>query len=225
MDMDSTLERLQNGDEQAWDGEFPRLWEIAFAAARLRGISYEDAEDVAIETIKRLSHRIAGAKSMDDVDKLLWSISRNCAIDLIRRNQADKRPHTISDEQIGPEGDVIKLFELIPSGGPPEISVPAKSDGGINIHEMMSHLPDQSHAADQEKLRKIISEAIAPLPEPDRSIWWDHFWEDSIYEELGTKYGKTPGAVRTLYCRTNAKIVLIITKSKDLMKRLGDFLR
>jgi len=225
MNTTSILEKLKAGDDQAWEDEFPQLWEVAFAAARLRGISYEDCEDVAIEAIKGLSHRIASAKSMEAVGKLLWSISQNCAINLIRRNRAKKRPQTVSVEQIGPRGEVTSLLEMIPDGKPPEISVPSTSRGETNIPELMSYLPGPKCESDREELHKMLSKAIEPLAEPGRSIWMDHIWEGLSSKELSKKYGKTPGTIRVLFFRANAKFTLILSKSLDLMKRLSEFLR
>lgn len=224
MDEFSILKKLQDGDKQAWGEEFPRLWKIAFAAARLRGLpNEEDIEDAAITAIQKVIERIAGIKSIDGIDKLLWSISKKRAIDLIRKKDAVKRGGKGNrPEQIGPENDGTIL---IPDGKPLEIEAPAMACGKTNALELISHLPDCLCNLDLKELREILKEITDLLPEPGRSIWQDYHWHDLSYEELGKKYGKTSGAIRTLVFRTQAKLRVIIFKSPDFVKHLREFLR
>jgi len=90
---------------------------------------------------------------------------------------------------------------------------------------LISLVPTQSHASELEDLHKLLLEIMVPIPEPGRSIWLDHIWEDLPHQELGKKHGKTQEAIRTSFCRTNARVIMILSKSPKLMKRLRDFLR
>jgi len=229
MDESSILKKLQEGDEQAWSDEYLRLREIAFAAAGFLGLSYEDIEEVASTALQQAADISPRIKSLEELDKVVSSISRRRAIDLIRKNGADKRPKTISGEQIGPDGEKTDLLDLIPDGMPLEITVPFTSEKQqrkkINTPELLSHLSDRPTEAELEKFRQLLNEVMDPLGEPGRSIWQEHYWQDLSYEELGKKHRKTPGAIRTLVCRTQAKLCKIIFESPKLVKRLREFLR
>jgi DNA-directed RNA polymerase specialized sigma24 family protein len=230
--MDETLLRkLKEGDEEAWSNEFQRTWTIAFSGARLQRLSAEDAEDVAIAAIQELMRCIASTETIETIETIaqlddrLKTISRRRAIDLIRKRTAVKRPKTISDEQIGPEDEEINLFERIPAGTPSEITALTTSRGEINTIELISHLPDRLCKLDLIELRKILMEVVDQLPEPGRSIWQDRTWQDLSYMDLRKKHGRSLGAIRTLVCRTQAKLCLIIFRSPDYVKRLREFLR
>lgn len=221
----SILTRLRDGNEQAWADLFPRLWEVAFTAAALHGLLHEDIEDAACAAINQLPSCIQNLERFDDIYKLLASVSRKRAIDLIRKKLAEKRPQTISPEQIGFGGDAANLFDLIPSGTPSEISVPSTTQGKINSDELIPHLPDRLSEVELEEFRELLDEVLNQVKEPGRSIWRDHSWQGLSYEELGKKYQKTPTAIKTSFCRTSAKLFKIIFKSPEIVKRLKEFLR
>jgi RNA polymerase sigma factor (sigma-70 family) len=192
------LEALQSGDELAWQKALPRLWDIAYPAARRKGLSDQDAEDVVIGALEALVNDVKKLNSIDGLCRWLSSTTGNIAINLIRRNSAQKRPQTVSIDQAGPDGGPIDI---------PQFS------------------PDCLAELDLEELGQTLSEMLDQVSEPARSIVKDRMWQDWSYEELSKKYGMAEGAIRTLVCRTIANMSKKITESPSLLKRLREFLR
>jgi RNA polymerase sigma factor (sigma-70 family) len=192
------LEALRSLDEMAWQKACPRLWEIAFPTARRHGLTDQDAEDVVITVLKELVNYVGNLRSIEDLRGWISSTTRKRAIDLIRRNSAQKRPQTVSIDQAGPDGLPIDI---------PEFS------------------PDCLAEPDLEELGCTLSEILDQVLEPARSILKDRMWLNCSYQELSKKYSMSEGSIRTLVCRTVTKLSEMISKSPSLLKRLSEFLR
>src|SRR5271170_8325039 len=87
------LAALKNGDEEAWDEAFRRLYPAAFAAARhpLAALTPSEAEDIAIEALTLLLPKVEQVAEFDELRPLVITIASRKAISEKRRQLADKR--------------------------------------------------------------------------------------------------------------------------------------
>ena len=104
---DSWIERVKAGDEEAarqlWDRYFPQLVQLARRRLVQNPLRVESGEDVALSAMKSFCKAAAQGRFPqlhDDVGlwRLLCSITRQKAIDAVRRSQAAKRQAVVLDE-------------------------------------------------------------------------------------------------------------------------------
>ncbi len=104
------LQRILEGDLGVWDEAYPWFYPTAYAVARNKLINPPadypaDVEDVAIESITRLVHRVPKLSpppaKVGELMALLARITDNKASDFLKKKRAQKRP----DEESFPEDE------------------------------------------------------------------------------------------------------------------------
>ncbi len=87
------LAALRDGDEEAWEEAFRRLYPSAFAAARhpLASLTPSESEDVAIEALTLLLPKVKQVAEFDELRLLVITIASRKAISEKRRQLADQR--------------------------------------------------------------------------------------------------------------------------------------
>ena len=99
----TSLQQLRANEQKAWEAIYPDLWRISLAAIRAAtGPSLSDIENVAAEVIVKTiipgvltpnSDSFNQMATLDDLFKMTAAISRNRAIDALRRSI--RRPETL----------------------------------------------------------------------------------------------------------------------------------
>jgi len=87
------LQKLQQGDAEAWDQAFRWLWPTAFAVAQLKLGPFlpADVEDVAIESLEELVEKVKEICQIEELKPLTASIAHHRAISRLREQFAKKR--------------------------------------------------------------------------------------------------------------------------------------
>jgi DNA-directed RNA polymerase specialized sigma24 family protein len=113
------MSKLGDGDEAEWRKAFPILFNVAFATLRWKlGLSFDDAEDVAQESVAEIinSKFKFKDKTFKDLKRFTGVVAYNKGVDFLRFVNSEKRGSggVLSlNEKIGEKG--ITRLELVAS--------------------------------------------------------------------------------------------------------------
>lgn len=194
---------LKNFESRAWESIFRWLWPVAFSAARHRvgGMSDEDAEDVACETLQELVGFIDRVKATEDLRPLAARIAFCRAVSFVRQRDAAKRG----------QGRTVSLEE--------------RQDASHGIFEPVAAQFERLSERDFQELRDLLDEALGAVEPRIGELIRAHFREGQTYQEMAHRFGMPPGTVAVYMARGLEAIRKAVGRSPKLMKELGAFLR
>jgi RNA polymerase sigma factor (sigma-70 family) len=197
------LTALQNGDEEAWDEAFRRLYPAAFAAARhpLASLTPSEAEDIAIEALTLLLPKVKSVAEFDELRLLVITIASRKAISEKRRQLADKR------------------------GGGDLTSLDAMQDDETIRFEPAEQLLTHLTATDLRELAQLLETALAGLEPRQADLLRDFLMHHLPYKELSEKYRMPIGSVGVSLARGLDKIRGHLQAMPKLWKELAAYLR
>lgn len=138
----------------------------------------EDAEDVAQEVFIQVYRSIHQFKGESKLSTWLYRIATTRSLDLLRSRKSKKR-----------FGMLTRLFG---EEGEPNVEVPDFHHPGI--------------ALDQKENAARLFQAIAQLPENQKTAFTLHKMEDLSYQEVADIMGNTVGAVESLMHRARQNL-------------------
>jgi DNA-directed RNA polymerase specialized sigma24 family protein len=197
------LAALRQGDDEAWDEAFRRLYPSAFAGAKhpLAALTPAEAEDVAIEALTLLLPKVKQIASFDELRPLVITIASRKAISERRRQLADKRGG----------GDVTSLDAL-------------QDDENIRF-EPAEQLAGRLTTPDLRELSTLLDAALAALEPRHAELLKDFLIYHSSYKELSAKYQMPMGSVGVCLARSLEKIRTHLKTTPKLWKELNAYLR
>ena len=98
LDLDTLIDRCSNGDDLAWEALVRRYQGRVFAVALHYMRNHEDASDVAQEAFIKLYRSLDTLREGEAFLPWLLRLTRNCAIDRIRRLKVRKPEHSVPIE-------------------------------------------------------------------------------------------------------------------------------
>jgi len=114
-----TLDQLRAGDQQAWEKAHQSLYSLAFNVLFNLGypLAVEDLQEIVQDSIiKLIEHYVERSKDVSELNKLVITIAKNKANDLLARQQATKRGSGKVESIEGqPEGTEYKSNESNPA--------------------------------------------------------------------------------------------------------------
>jgi RNA polymerase sigma factor (sigma-70 family) len=197
------LGALQQGDQEAWDEAFRRLYPAAFAAARhpLASLTPAEAEDVAIEALTLLLPKVKEVDEFDELRLLVITIASRKAISEKRRQLADKR------------------------GGGDLTSLDAMQDDETIRFEPAEQVPGRLNPTDLRDLSRLLDAALSGLEPRHADLLRDFLVHHLSYKELSEKYKMPVGSVGVNLARSLEKIRAQLKAAPKLWKELVSFLR
>jgi RNA polymerase sigma factor (sigma-70 family) len=197
------LTALRQGDDDAWEEAFRRLYPSAYAGARhpLAALTPSEAEDIAIEALTLLLPKVDKIESFDELRPLVVTIASRKAISEKRRQLADKRGG----------GDVTSLDAL-------------QDDETIRF-EPAEQLAGRLTAPDLRDLSRLLDTALAALEPRQADLLKDFLIHHSSYKELAEKYRMPMGSIGVNLARSLDKIRTHLQATPKLWKELNAYLR
>jgi RNA polymerase sigma factor (sigma-70 family) len=197
------LNKLQHGDEEAWDEAFRRLYPAAFAAARhpLAALTPSEAEDIAIEALTLLLPKVKQVAGFDELRLLVITIASRKAISEKRRQLADKR------------------------GGGDLTSLDAMQDDEMLRFEPAEQLLTHLTGTDLRELSQLLDTALSGLEPRQADLLRDFLMHHFPYRELAEKYRMPVGSIGVSLARGLDKIRAQLQTMPKLWKELAAYLR
>jgi RNA polymerase sigma factor (sigma-70 family) len=197
------LAALCQGEDDAWDEAFRRLYPSAFAAARhpLAALTPTEAEDVAVEALTLLLPKVKEVDAFDELRLLVITIASRKAISEKRRQLADKRGG----------GDLTSLDAL-------------RDDENIRF-EPAEQLASRLTGTDLRDLARLLDEALAALEPRQAELVRDFLIHHLPYKDLAKKYKMPIGSVGVSLARSLEKIRSRLQAMPNLWKELAAYLR
>ena len=187
------LDHLKAGDDRAWNAAFKCFYNLAFNVleAVFHSLPEADLQDVVQEAIVSLINKyVQDAESVDDLKKLVVTIAKNEARDLIRHRKTQK----------GGQGKVDSLEELA-------------SEKGFDI-------PDETIPPDEltQKVERalLIQEAVKQIPPKYGDVLTDHYFLGLSHKEIADKRGLKIGSVG-VYLTRGKELLAPIFKNMSLL--------
>jgi RNA polymerase sigma factor (sigma-70 family) len=194
------LADLKAGDEAAWEKAWAALWSCARVAASKWGLTEQDIEDVAAESIEKLLPKIQRVSSVKGLKALLAVIASQGALSLRRKQHAQKRG----------AGQTVSLEALLEEFG--EMFEPAAPAGSLSDVEL-------------DELRKLLEELLLALDELPCCLLIDRVCHDLSHRELSEKYGIPIGTVGSHLTRGLDALRKPLMKLDDKVQELRHYLR
>ncbi len=196
------LQKLQQGDADAWDQAFRWLWPTAFAVAQLKLQPFlpGDVEDVAIESLEELVEKVKEIIQVEELKPLTASIAHHRAISRLREHFAKKRGGGQA-ESLEARRDT-NTSDCDPAGG----------DSPLN-------------KLGQAELAELLGRFQNELKPEQRLIISDFFMQGLSYEQIATKHGIAIGSVGVYLKRGLEGIRRCGERHPKLLKELEAFLR
>lgn len=197
------LAALRDGDEEAWEEAFRRLYPSAFAAARhpLASLTPSESEDVAIEALTLLLPKVKQIAAFDELRLLVITIASRKAISEKRRQLADKRGG----------GDLTSLDAL-------------QDDENIRF-EPAEQLAGHLNPRDLRELSRLLDTALSSLEPRNADLLRDFLVHHVPYKELAEKYKMPVGSIGVNLARSLNKIRAQLQTMPKLWKELAAYLR
>ncbi len=166
------FQALQQGDAAAWDLAFSWLWPAAFGAAQITLQSHLPAEmeDVAIEALEELVHKVRGLKSVEELKPLAASIAHHRAVSRLRQHFAAKRGSGKTESLNAEQQEATSAPVWMATDSP---------------------LASLEHKELAEALRRLLAE----LKPPQGEILADFFLHGLTYQEIAKKHQVAGGSV------------------------------
>jgi len=197
------LAALRQGDDDAWEEAFRRLYPSAFAAARhpLASLTPSEAEDIAIEALTLLLPKVGKVAEFDELRLLVITIASRKAISEKRRQLADKR------------------------GGGTVTSLDALQDDEAIRFEPAEQLAGRLSGAELRELSGLLEAALAGLELRNAGMLRDFLVHHLPYKELAEKFQMPIGSVGVNLARSLEKVRAHLQTAPKLWKELNAFLR
>ena len=181
------LAKLKTGDEFAWKKVFKELFPLAVRIAHRIILSWDDAEDIALDAMSDLASpgRIEEA-DIDNLERLrgyLGGIVRNKAKDFVRKKMTIRRG----------EGNVWSFTDVENADeGDQQMDAPSSEDLHLNVekHETLS------------QIRKLLE----GVPEKERVLVEGFYLQGYTYKELSETHGIPVGNIGVYLSRALVKI-------------------
>lgn len=174
------LERAQHGDMDAFAALFEPMRPRVFGVARAL-VGASDAEDVVMDTFLKAWQALPGLRRRASLVTWVYRITRNCALDHIRKRQ---RRHEVSLSS-GDDGDAAR-------------DVP--DDAQPLAHARL----------EAEEIRETLSDAMARLPDTHRVALELRYREGLSYAELAAAQGISIGTVMSRLFNAKRKMRAIL---------------
>lgn len=181
------IQRLRNGDEQAFKFVVETYQDMVFNTALGIVQNAEDAEDVAQEVFIKVYRSIHSFKGESKLSTWIYRITTSCALDHVRSRKSKKR--------------FAFLQRLFGDGNEPLHEIPDFYHPGVAM--------DQKENA--AKLFKVINK----LPESQRVAFTLHKLEDLSYQEISEVMKTSVAAVESLMHRAKLNLRKILTASQS----------
>jgi RNA polymerase sigma-70 factor (ECF subfamily) len=193
-----TVDQLKAGDERAWNDAFTCFYGLAFNV--LEGVFYSlqeaDLEDVVQDAIISLiDNYVQTAGSIDDLKKLVITIAKNKAKDLIDYQNAQRRDMKVTDS-----------LDVTDDDGQPIVSEKNR--------ELKQTTP--ADMADKKEQALLVREAMKQLPQKQSDLLWDYYFEDLKQQEIAGKYRIKLNSVGGYLNRALEALEKILKKNKLL---------
>jgi RNA polymerase sigma factor (sigma-70 family) len=197
------LAALREGDQDAWDEAFRRLYPSAFAAARhpLASLTPAEAEDIAIEALTLLLPKVKDVDEFDELRLLVITIASRKAISEKRRQLADKR------------------------GGGDLTSLDALQDDETIRFEPAEQLASHLGTTDLRELSLLLDAALSGLEARNADLLRDFLVHHMPYKELSQKYKMPIGSIGVNLARSLEKVRAHLQAVPKLWKELAAYLR
>jgi RNA polymerase sigma-70 factor (ECF subfamily) len=184
------LERSKAGDIAAFEMLIEAYQKKIFNLAfRMIG-NYDDAGDLAQEALIRVYKSIAGFKAQSSFSTWIYRITTNVCLDEIRKRKNKK---------------VLSLDE--------EIHV---EDGEMQ-RQIESDDPLPEEVFEREELRQIVGDAIASLPEEQRTVLTLRDLQGLSYEEIADILDCPGGTVKSRINRARQALKNALLTKRELL--------
>jgi RNA polymerase sigma-70 factor (ECF subfamily) len=184
------LERSKAGDIAAFEMLVEAYQKKIFNLAfRMIG-NYDDAGDLAQEALIRVYKSIAGFKEQSSFSTWIYRITTNVCLDEIRKRKNKK---------------VLSLDE--------EIHV---EDGEMQ-RQIESDDPLPEEVFEREELRQIVGDAIASLPEEQRTVLTLRDLQGLSYEEIADILDCPGGTVKSRINRARQALKNVLLTKRELL--------
>jgi len=187
-----TLGQLQTGDESAWERAFQLFYSLAFNVLKSRNypLSEEDLQEIVPDAIIELiDNYVEKAENIVELNKLVITIAKNKAKDLLEKQRALKRGggHVDSLEDDQPEGKEFK-----------------------------SDIADPSEEAEQAERALLLNAAIKNLPAKYAEVLYDSYILGLKQQEIADKRGLKIGSIG-VYINRGLEQLKKILEDEDLL--------
>ena len=198
-----SLELLKAGDEDAWTQAFDCLWFIAKSAAEKShtALTDEEVKDVAMQALTAIVKGIAQIRDSHHLVARTVVVARNEAIQLARKNSAEKRGRSITVHADAPttEGGEAKFEAVDPT--------------------------DPYAESELNEVTEILREVFSKLDQLERELLVGNAFGGLTHEELSQKHQMPKGTVASKLARAYTKLRAILEKHPKQMQVVRDFLR
>jgi DNA-directed RNA polymerase specialized sigma24 family protein len=194
------LAKLRRRDEAAWQEALPALKGCAFHMAFHAGLGLtpEDADDVAMETLREVFPRVPAVRSFDDFKRWVGVIAKRRAIDLYRRRHAEKRGEPVS----------LNGWQAA-SGGQCEPVAPDCDPAALLAHADLDALLDLALAGEDPVTRQITRD----------------YARGAKLKDLAQTHGYTTGGVGPKISRALGRLAEFLEQNPKVREELRDLLR
>jgi RNA polymerase sigma-70 factor (ECF subfamily) len=173
------LDRARAGDAEAFASVFEALRPVVFAVA-CRLVGPDDANDVVMDAYLKAWQSLPGFRGGSSLRTWLYRITRNCALDRLRRRTRE-RAWVVHDEE---------------GGGPPDVPDPGE--------------PGPDARLEQAEERTLVRTAMAQLSQEHRVALELRYADGLSYAELAAATGVSIGTVMSRLFHAKRRLSRII---------------
>jgi RNA polymerase sigma factor (sigma-70 family) len=197
-EIEFTLDQLKAGDERAWDSAFTCLYGLAFNVLQGMNLSLQvqDLEEAAQDAIiEIINHYVATAGSVDELKRLVITIAKRKALDLLDKYGASMRDIHKTDSLNAEDSEgqpLIKENRLPSDQNSPEIQ------------------------ADKVERAMLLREAMKELSGNKADLLSDYYFNELSQQQLADKYAMKLSSVGGYLNRALGDLEKILKKQNLL---------
>ena len=183
------IHKAQNGDAAAFERLIESYQQPVFNLAYRMTGNYDDASDIAQEALIKVYLNISKFKKNSKFSTWVYRIATNACLDEIKKRKKHQT-FSISEDIETDEGPIIREFE----------------DPSANVEENF----------ERKERQKVISDAIAELPENHRVIIVLRDINGLAYDEIAAALKCSEGTVKSRISRARDALYEILKKHTEL---------
>lgn len=181
--------RMQNGDDTAFNDIYNLMFSHVNALIQTRGVSGDDAVDVAQETMISVYKYASTIKDPQSTYKWIMSLTNNKIVDYFRKNAKRLENETSIVSEEDDMGEAEKLYNKAHDSQSGQLSIKVPEDIFVN----------------KEKQQMILG-IVNSLKEEQKQIVMMHCFSDMTFKDIAEVLGVSENTVKTKFYRSLNKL-------------------
>lgn len=181
--------KMQAGDENAYNDIYNMMFPHVNALIQTRGISGEDAVDVAQETMISVYKYISTIKDPQSTYKWIMSLANNKIVDYFRKNAKRFENETYITSDDDDMGEAEQIYNKSHDNQSGQISIKVPEDIFVN----------------KEKQQMLLG-VVNSLKEDQKQVVMMHCFSDMTFKDIADVLGVSENTVKTKFYRALNKL-------------------